>query len=40
MMPARMRDELKPAIERHYELISEALVRKVNVKLQKLRTTN
>jgi len=34
---ARMRDKLKPAIEKHQKTISEALVQEVNAELQKVR---
>jgi TRAP-type transport system periplasmic protein len=34
---ARMRDKLKPAIEKHHKTISEALVQEVNAELQKVR---
>ena len=34
---ARMRDKLKPAIEKHHKTISEALVQEVDAELQKVR---
>ena len=37
---ARMRDKLRPAIEKHYKTISEALVQEVDAELRKLRATN
>lgn len=37
---ARMRERLKPAIERHHKTINEALVQEVHSELQRIRSTN
>ena len=36
---SRMREKLKPVIEKHYKTISEALVQELTAELQKVRAS-
>jgi acyl-CoA reductase-like NAD-dependent aldehyde dehydrogenase len=36
----RMREKLKPVVEKHQKTISEAIVRELNEEIQKVRASN